>query len=180
MKKILLIGPPGCGKGTQAKYLIDYNIYSISTGEAIRKSKNKEIKQYLKKDYIEGKLLPDDLIFKIINEEISLLPKNAKGYVLDGAVRTLSQAKYVKKHNLLDEVIYYKIKDKTSINRILNRNEGRPDDNFDSIKKRLDEYKTKTKPVLNYLRKNFRFYEISAENSATKINELTKKVLNLK
>ena len=153
MKKILLIGPPGCGKGTQAKYLIDYNIYSISTGEAIRKSKNKEIKQYLKKDYIEGKLLSDDLIFK---------------------------AKYAKEHNLLDEVIYYKIKDKTSINRILNRNEGRSDDNFDSIKKRLDEYKTKTKPVLNYLRKNFRFYEISAENSATKINELTKKVLNLK
>lgn len=97
MRKLLFIGPPGSGKGTQAKFLKKYGFSIISTGELIRKSKNQKIKKYLEEDYAKGELLSDDLIFKLIKKEISLLPKSTKGYILDGAVRNLNQAIYSKK-----------------------------------------------------------------------------------
>jgi adenylate kinase len=179
MKKLLFIGPPGSGKGTQAKLLKKYKLIQLSTGDAIRKSKDKEIIKYRNEGYARGDLLSDKLIFKIIKKEISRLPKSAKGYILDGAVRTLAQAEYVKKHNLVDEVVYYKLKKKTAIKRILARKEGRSDDTLEAAKHRFLEYKTKTKPVLKYLKKNFKFHKISAEKTPEEIHEETLKKLKL-
>ena len=105
MEKILIIGYPGAGKGTQVKLLKKFGLYQISTGDAIRASKDPRIIDYKKDQYSKGELLSDDLIFEIIKQEISNLPSSAKGYLLDGAVRTLHQAEYVKKHLLVEKVI---------------------------------------------------------------------------
>lgn len=179
MIKLLFIGAPGSGKGTQAKFLKKYSLYQISPGEIIRKSKDKRIIKY-RKESEKGELLPNRLIFEILKKEIDNLPKKAEGYILDGAVRTIKQAKYVKDHNLVNEVVFYKIKKKTAIKRILSRGEGRTDDNLQVIKERFSEYKNKTKPVLKFLKKNFHFYKISAEKTPKEINKETVKKLRLK
>lgn len=180
MKKILIMGMPGAGKGTQAELLKKYKIVHISTGDVIRKSKKKEIVEYREHGYKRGELLSDDLIFEIIKKEISRLPKSVKGYLLDGAVRTLVQAKYVKENDLIDEVIFYKLSKRSAVNRLLSRNEGRSDDNPKAIEHRFIEYNKKTKPVLNYLKKNFKFHTISAEEDINKIHNETLKVLKIK
>ena len=179
MIKLLFIGSPGSGKGTQAKLLRKYGLYSISPGEVIRKSKDKRIVKY-RKESEKGELLPDKIIFEIIKEEIDSLPKKANGYILDGAVRTLKQAKYVKEHDLVNEVVFYKLKKSTAIKRILKRNQGRSDDNPKVIKERFLEYKKNTKPAIKYLKKNFHFYEISAEKTPEEIDKVTVKKLRLK
>ena len=179
MIKLLFIGPPGSGKGTQAKLLKKYSLYSISPGEVIRKSKDKRIVKY-RKESEKGELLPDRIIFDIIKKEIASLPKKANGYILDGAVRTLKQAEYVKEHNLVNEVVFYKAKKKTAIKRILSRGESRSDDNPKVIKERFAEYKKNTKPAIKYLKKNFHFHEISAEKTPKEIDKVTVKELGLK
>lgn len=173
------MGMPGSGKGTQAKLLKKKKIYHISTGDVIRKSRKKEIVYYRNHGYAKGDLLSDKIIFEIIKSQIKILPKDAKGYILDGAVRTLDQAKYVKKHNLIDEVIFYKLKKRTALKRLLNRHEGRSDDNPKTIKHRFEVYKKETKPILRYLKKNFKFHKISAEPTIKEIHKETlKKIKN--
>lgn len=177
MKKILFLGSPGAGKGTQAKLLKKYKIHHISTGDVIRKSRKKEIVYYRKHGYAKGDLLSDELIFEIIKSEIKKLPKGAKGYILDGAVRTLKQARYVKDHDMINEVVFYKLKKRTAIKRLLNRREGRLDDNPKTIKHRFEVYKKETKPVLKFLKKNFKFQKISAEPAIEEIHKETLKRL---
>ncbi|MCA9487483.1 MAG: nucleoside monophosphate kinase [Nanoarchaeota archaeon] len=177
-QKILFMGVPGAGKGTQAKLLKKYGISQISTGDAIRNSNNPKIISYREEGYKKGELLSDEMIFEIIQEEISKL-NNISGYVLDGAVRTLEQAKYVKKKFLVNKVIFFDLSKEEAIERILKRNEGRSDDNPESIKKRFEQYKEKTLPVLNYLKKNFEFYSIDASPSIKEIHSEVKKALKL-
>jgi adenylate kinase len=180
MKRILFMGMPGAGKGTQAELLKKKKIYHISTGDVIRKSRKKEIVYYRNHGYANGDLLSDELIFEIIQNQINKLPKDAKGYILDGAVRTLEQAKYVKEKGMVDEVIFYRLRRKTATKRLLARHEGRTDDNPKAIKHRFEEYKKKTRPVLKFLKKNFKFHRISSEPSVEEIFEATKKALKLK
>jgi adenylate kinase len=179
MQKILIIGYPGAGKGTQAKLLEKYNLHQISTGEVIRNSKDPRIVHYRNKGYKNGELLSDDLIFEILKKEISNLPNSAKGYLLDGAVRTLPQAKYVKNHNLIEKVIYFELSKETATKRLLNRHEGRTDDNLKAIEHRFKEFKEKTAPILSYLKENFEFYEIDAEPTVEEIHQKVLKILKL-
>ncbi len=173
------MGMPGAGKGTQAHLLQQKKIYEISVGEVIRKEfkKKKSPLTPYKEAVKKGDLLSDELIFKILKEEIKKLPKDAKGYILDGAVRTLAQAQYAKKHNLVDRVLFYKVSKKTAIKRLLNRHEGRTDDNPKAIKHRFDVYKKETRPVLKYLKKNFKYYKISGEPDVKEIFKETLKAL---
>ncbi len=180
MRKILIIGPPGSGKGTQAKLLGNYGIKQISTGDLIRASKDPKIVKYRNEDYNEGKLLPDDLIFGLIKDEISKLPKNSPGYILDGAVRTVPQAEYAHKNGLVKTVLYLNLNEKNATRRILSRGEGRSDDNTESVKKRFAEYKAKTEPELPYLKKNFDFYEVDASKTIEEVNKEVLKILKLK
>lgn len=180
MQKILIIGYPGAGKGTQAKLLEKYKLYQISTGDVIRNSKDPRIIHYKQEGYKKGELLSDELIFEIIQQEISALPKSAKGYLLDGAVRTLPQAQYVKEHSLIEKVIYFELSKETATKRLLNRNEGRTDDNPKSIENRFEEFNKKTAPILPYLKNHFQFYKINAEPTIEEINKEVLNVLDLK
>jgi len=179
MKKILFMGYPGAGKGTQAKLLEKFGIYHISTGDVIRTSTDPRIIEYRNEGYKKGDLLSDDLLFEILKKSISDLPKNAKGYVLDGAVRDLTQANYIKDHNLVDTVIIFTLSKETATKRLLNRNEGRTDDNLEAINHRFVVYKEKTKPILEFLKENFEYYEVDAEGAVEEINKETLKVLRL-
>ncbi|MBU0546166.1 nucleoside monophosphate kinase [Patescibacteria group bacterium] len=134
MKKIvILIGPPGCGKGTQAKRLVaKFGYGHISSGELLRKmNKNPNLstrEKSLLRDVVEkGKLAPDELVFRLVVKKTEEYLKKGKGVIFDGAIRTLEQAraftKYLKENNLAAEAVAVEIAltDKESYNRLIKR-----------------------------------------------------------
>ncbi len=180
MKKILFIGPPGSGKGTQAKILERNGFKTIGTGNLIRNSTDPKIIRYREVEYLEGKLLSDKLIFGLIEKEILSLPKNCEGYILDGAIRNVEQAKYAREKGIVNLILYFSVDENTAIERILKRNGGRSDDNLISVKKRFEEYKEKTEPSLKYLKKNFEFHKIDASKTIEEVNKKVLKILKLR
>ncbi|MFY9589498.1 adenylate kinase [Rickettsia endosymbiont of Halotydeus destructor] len=205
---IILIGPPGAGKGTQGKKLAEKcHLPHISVGDIFRiittsvSEESNLINSYIK----QGKLIPD----KIVNETIKnflLSDKYKNGYILDGYPRNLEQAKFFK--TIVEQqtkTIYFNISNEAVVKRILGRysckncgkiyndyffkpkvenicdNCGlsvfihRKDDNEETIKKRIEEYKIETSPLINYYKNNGEFYMIDASRKEEEIeNELDK------
>jgi adenylate kinase len=122
--KLILLGAPGAGKGTQAEILCkELNIPTISTGNILRAAiKNGTPTGVKAKAFMdEGKLVPDEVIIGIINERLAE-EDCANGYILDGVPRTLAQAEAIEKAGILfDHVISIEIADETIINRMSNR-----------------------------------------------------------
>lgn len=121
--KLLLLGPPGAGKGTQAKFLMSkLKIPQISTGDILRESvKNTTTLGRKAKEFMDrGALVPDNLMIELINERLK--KKDVKdGYILDGFPRTIPQAEELEKITNLDHVIQLKVPDKDLISRLSGR-----------------------------------------------------------
>lgn len=168
---------PGAGKGTQAELLVEKGFIHISTGEVIRKAlkNNDKILEPYKEFIAQGGLIPDEIIFELIQKEV----EGKEKYILDGAVRTLPQAEFVKDKKLIEEVIFFSLSEEVAEKRLLDRNEGREDDNKETIHRRFKEYEQKTKPILDFLRENFEFHEIDANPSIEEINKKVIEVLKL-
>ncbi len=159
MLNIALFGPPGAGKGTQSKKLLDkYNLTYISTGDILRSEIAAGSELGLKaKNIIElGGLVNDELVVQIIEKKIRE-NQNARGILFDGFPRTVVQAYILdglllKLNTSLDMMISLDVPNKELVERLLLRakTSGRTDDNLDVIKVRLQEYQDKTKPVANY------------------------------
>lgn len=180
MMKILFIGPPGAGKGTQAKML---GLEHISTGEVIReafKSEDPIISPY--KEYIErGGFLPDELIFELVESRIEKLGKQSKGYVLDGAVRTIAQAEFILKKSLINLIIDFQMSEEELKKRLSLRKEkeNRKDDSPEAVEKRFEEYKQKTYPISEYFRTNCPscYFVIDAAPSIEEVNKEISKII---
>jgi len=159
--RLILLGGPGAGKGTQAARLKDtYGLPHISTGEMLREAKSsgtelgKKASEYMN----AGKLLPDDIILGIINERLSE-PDTRSGFLFDGFPRTIPQAEGLdalleKRGESLDAVISIEVSDEIVTDRLLKRAEieGRADDNSETIKNRLAVYYEQTEPLKEYYR----------------------------
>ena len=121
--KLILVGPQGCGKGTQAERLVEmYKIAHISTGDIFRENiKNQTNLGKLAKSFIDkGNLVPDDVTINMVKERLEK-PDCKNGFLLDGFPRTLSQAEKLDSFEKIDKVILIEIDDKESIKRISNR-----------------------------------------------------------
>lgn len=163
--RLIFLGPPGAGKGTQAKRLTDkYGIPQLSTGDMLRAavSAGTEIGKRAKAVMDAGGLVSDDIVNQIVSERIEA-PDCAKGFILDGYPRTVPQAKALaenmhKKNVALDAVIELKVDEEALIRRIENRvaetiaagGTVRSDDNPEAFRKRLTEYREKTAPLSQY------------------------------
>lgn len=155
--RIIIFGPPGAGKGTQAKKIEgEYSIPHLSTGNIFRTAiKNgtplgKKVKSILD----SGELVPDQAVVELVEEELNK-EKYHNGYVLDGFPRTVPQAESFdrilsQKGTSLDAFLMLEVPEKELIKRILSRGEGRSDDTEEKVKHRLDVYHAETEPVKNY------------------------------
>ena len=179
---IILFGPPGAGKGTQAKHLIKkIDGFQISTGDILRDEikKNSEIGKIIISDMNDGKFVSDEIVNKLIRSLI-FDPRNKNKLIFDGYPRSLNQAKNL--DLLLDEsdqkikfIFFLNVNKNTIIKRVEKRKiiEKRSDDELETILKRYDTYMEKTKPVLDFYSKNSNFHEI---DGSLEINEITNKI----
>ncbi|BDS11642.1 adenylate kinase [Aureispira anguillae] len=160
MLNLILFGPPGSGKGTQAAKLVEkYNLVHISTGDLFRREKksNSAIWQEAQSYMDNGNLVPDSITISLLRAEMAKTP-DAVGYILDGFPRNINQAEtldaFLKEEgtavNLLVELM---VADEEIIQRLASRGkiEGRVDDQDTAIiQNRIDIYKSQTSPVANY------------------------------
>lgn len=157
---LILFGPPGAGKGTQAEKIEShFNIPHLSTGNIFRENIKNEtpLGKKVKSILDSGELVPDQTVVELVASELDK-PEYKNGYILDGFPRTVAQAKALdnyleEKGDKIDYFITLDVPEKELINRILSRGEGRSDDTPEKVKTRLDVYHNETSPVLNHYEK---------------------------
>lgn len=185
MKNIVLFGPPGSGKGTQAHNLVEkYDWVQLSTGDMFRFNiKNETELGQLAKTYIDkGHLVPDEVTTEMLKEEV-IKNKDAKGLIFDGYPRTTAQAEAL--DNLLKEVLDREVdiclslmvEDEILVERILERGKtsGRVDDASEEIiRNRIKEYYKKTDEVSQHYRSQEKWIEI---DGVGEIDEITDRLV---
>jgi adenylate kinase len=163
--RLILLGPPGAGKGTQAQRLVaKHGIVQLSTGDMLRAAVAAGTPVGLKAKAImdRGDLVPDDVMIEIINDRLEK-PDTARGFILDGFPRTVAQADaltaLLKRKGLdLDAVIEIQVDEEVLKDRIMGRAKesggARADDTVETLQKRLSVYRAQTAPVSDYYRVN--------------------------
>ena len=165
--RLILLGPPGAGKGTQAQHLVaKYGIVQLSTGDMLRAAvkAGTPLGQKVEGIMASGALCPDDVVVSIVEQRIAQ-PDARKGFILDGFPRTVPQAealdRMLARHGIaLDAVIELRVDEEALIRRIESRiaemqKRGeplRPDDNPDVLHRRLTAYREQTAPLIAYYR----------------------------
>jgi len=179
---VIIFGPPGAGKGTQALNIVKkFKLYQISTGDLLRNEvKNqtnigKDIENIISK----GDFATDEIVNELIKNAI-FNPNNKNKLIFDGYPRSLTQAKnldllLMNSSQKIDFIFFLNVKKETIIDRIEKRKlvEKRTDDNLTTILKRYDTYMETTKPVLDFYSKKSNFYEIDGD---AKIDEISSKI----
>jgi adenylate kinase len=193
---VLLLGPPGAGKGTQSANVADeYDVPHVTTGDALRANKDMETDHGTPREYMEeGELVPDPVVNEIVAEALS----EADGYVLDGYPRNESQADYLADITDLDVVAFLSVTESELVERLTGRRvcddcganyhvefnppeeEGvcdecggeliqRDDDTEDTVRERLRVYRENTEPVVDYYREAGVLEEIDGEGSPDEV-----------
>ena len=179
---VILFGPPGAGKGTQAKFLVKkLNGFQISTGDILRDEikKNSEIGKKIVDNMNEGKFVDDEIVNELIKKVI-FDPQKKNKLIFDGYPRSVNQAKNLdlllnKSEQKINFIFFLNVNKETIIKRIEKRKilENRTDDDLNTILKRYDKYMETTRPVLEFYNKNSNFCEI---DGALKIEQITSKI----
>jgi adenylate kinase len=203
--KIILIGPPGSGKGTQGQQISEYfNIAHITTGGALRSHIDMETEYGTPGDFIErGELVPDSVVNRIVEAEI----EESEGFVLEGYPRNLNQAKHIETITDIDKIIYLNVEDNELIKRLVGRRVcqkceknyhidfsppnkigecdncrskliQRSDDSKDTIVNRLGVFSQHTKPVLKYFKDRPEFIEINGEGKLEEVWSRIEKIID--
>ena len=187
MLNIVLFGPPGAGKGTQAEFLIEtFGLNHLSTGDLLRNEIATGTKLGLEaKSYMEkGELVPDAVVIGMIKGKLET-DSNTKGFIFDGFPRTVEQAKVL--DNLLNEnktpisgMINLEVEKQELIDRLLKRGKtsGRSDDQDQSvIETRINVYNEKTFPLIQYYKQQNKHFGINGIGTIAEITERLKEVV---
>ena len=179
---IILLGPPGSGKGTQANFIQSkLSIPHLSTGDILRQSVQNETNLGIKvKDIMaEGKLVSDDLVLDVIKERISESDCN-QGFILDGYPRNIAQAESLNTvlkdiNRNIDRILFLDVDFAVLQSRIESRSkenneQKRVDDTSEVLIKRLDEYRSQTAPLSEYYKKDKKFKKINGMKSISEVS----------
>ena len=185
---IIIFGPPGAGKGTQAKYLVKkLNSFQISTGDMLREEikKDSDIGKKIINNMNEGKFVEDEIVNKLLEKIIFDTNKKNK-LIFDGYPRTINQAKNLenllnKSNQKIEYVLFLNVDKDSIIKRIEKRKvlEKRSDDDANTILKRYDTYMEVTKPVLDYYSKNYNFHEVDGSMEIAGISQKIEEILKV-
>jgi len=180
-KRLIFLGPPGAGKGTQAKRLAQQlNIPHISTGDILRGaiSERTPLGQKAQSYMDRGELVPDDLILDLIRERLSQ-EDALQGWILDGFPRNVEQARFLEE--LLSElqqnsdcVLSLDVPDDVLIARLLAR--GRKDDGEETIRRRLEVYREQTEPVNGFY--GDRLHIVRGNDTPEAVTQLLQDIVN--
>ena len=179
---IILFGPPGAGKGTQAKHLVQkLDNFQISTGDILRDEikNNSEIGKKIIDVMNDGRFVNDNIVNQLLEKQV-FDPQKQNKLIFDGYPRSINQAKNLdlllnSSNQKIDFVFFLNVNKETIIKRIQKRKilEKRSDDELDTILKRYDTYMETTKPVLDFYSKNSNFHEIDGSDE---IEQITNKI----
>ena len=185
---IIIFGPPGAGKGTQAKYLVNkLNSFQVSTGDMLREEikKNSTIGKNIINNMNEGKFVDDEIVNKLL-ENVIFDPNKMNKLIFDGYPRTINQAKNLdnllnKSGQKIDFIFFLNVKKDSIIKRIEKRKilEKRSDDAAETILKRYDTYMDVTKPVLDFYSKKENYHEIDGSLEIDNISQKIAEILNV-
>ena len=185
---IIIFGPPGAGKGTQAKYLVKkLNSFQVSTGDMLREEieKNTIIGKNIINNMNEGKFVDDEIVNKLL-ENVIFDPNKMNKLIFDGYPRTINQAKNLdnllnKSNQKIDFIFFLNVKKDSIIKRIEKRKilEKRSDDDSETILKRYDTYMDVTKPVLDFYSKKENYHEIDGSLEINNISQKIAQILNV-
>ena len=177
---VVFIGPPGSGKGTQSKRLVErLGVPHLSTGELLRAAKKQDsaVGRLAAQFMDQGLLVPDDVVLRLVREELDR-PQFSDGCLFDGFPRTVEQARSLdealsERGTPLGVVIELAADEQELTQRMLNRarKEGRADDTPETIRERMSTYSTKTSPVLDYYRGTGRLLSIDAIGTPDEVFE---------
>lgn len=175
--RLIILGPPGVGKGTQSKLIAQkLGLVHLSTGDILRKAveSGTELGLKAKSTMESGGLVPDDVMIGIIKDALSDEKVKHDGFILDGFPRTLNQA--IALNEILYELSFNNIQiiniyanDNILIQRMTGR--GRIDDTSEVVQKRLGVYKETTAPIKEYYAKSFEVIDINGLDEINTINE---------
>ena len=187
MNNIIFFGPPGAGKGTQAKIISNYlDISHLSTGDVLRKKllDKDNLANELKKIMSSGNLVSDDILNSIV--ALRLKKEDGNGFILDGYPRTLKQSEFldnflIEMSKSINFIFNIKIDFDTLKDRIIKRSseERRDDDNVDIIETRFNEYLNSTQIVSDQYKRKYPqiFHEIDGSLQIDEITQKIKKIL---
>jgi adenylate kinase len=177
-RNFIFLGPPGSGKGTQAKVLAErLGIPHISLGDLLREEVKKKSPIGLRAGSFmdAGKLVPDELTVELTEKRISQ-PDCRPGFIIDGFPRSSAQAEaldkmFKDKRLELEAVIYFHVSEEETVKRLLNRAqiEGRADDNAAAIRTRFEVYEKSTRPLIDHYKQLGKLVEINAARTIEEI-----------
>ena len=184
---MIFLGPPGAGKGTQAKILADTcEIPHISTGDILREAKAQgtPLGQKAQSYMVRGELVPDELILDLIRDRLSQADAQ-KGWILDGFPRNATQAEFLDKlleelNQVYDSVINLEVPDEVLVTRLLGRaqKEKREDDTEEVIRHRLEVYRTQTAPLIDFYRQRQALASVDGNCLLDDVTAALKQVVN--
>jgi len=188
MLNIILFGAPGSGKGTQSAFLAqEYGLHHLSTGEVLRAeiATGSQLGQQIDALISKGNLVPDDMMYGVIDNYLANLPEDCKGTIFDGYPRTVAQAEalteLLKKYRMEAVMIDLMVDEQLLIQRLIDRGKisGRADDNLNTIRHRIAVYHTQTEPVAEYYLHQGNYFAINGNCAVEDVFPQIKRIITL-
>lgn len=188
--RLILLGPPGAGKGTQAQKLMErHTIQQLSTGDMLRAAVRDETPVGIraKEIMVRGDLVPDDVVVQIVEDRIQHRDCQ-NGFILDGFPRTVAQAEALEdmlhRHGLdLDAVVELKVDEAALADRVEKRaaesgGAARPDDTMDALQHRLKVYRDQTAPLIDHYRKTGKLHTVDGMQDIEFVSDEIQRILD--
>ena len=187
MLNIILCGAPGSGKGTQSAFIAQkYGLQHLSTGDELRAeiAKGSELGKQIDALISKGNLVPDDMMYGVIENYIAGLPQDCKGTIFDGYPRTVAQAesltKLLQKYGMDALMIDLMVDEQLLIQRLLERGKvsGRADDNLNTIRHRIAVYHDQTEPIAHYYLRHGNYFAVNGNHEVEDVFQQIKRIID--